>query len=118
MASTKFRTGTSVKYEPDNILFFAGTLLGLIKTLTFIPGVLSPNLVSIFNTMFGPVDCWYYVFITIAVVYASCGAIYLFLGSGEVQQWNQPEFKEVPIITSKTVEQENGDDPTDDPATC
>ncbi|KAJ9584141.1 hypothetical protein L9F63_021506 [Diploptera punctata] len=74
---------------------FAGTLLGIIKTLTLVPGVLSPNLVSIFSDMFGHFDCWYYVFITMAAIYATCGTIFILLGSGEVQPWNNPEFREL-----------------------
>ncbi|PNF42661.1 hypothetical protein B7P43_G18218 [Cryptotermes secundus] len=76
---------------------FAGTLLGIIKTLTLIPGVLSPNAVSLLNSSFGSVDCWFYVFITTAVIYMLCGTLFMFLGSGNVQPWNQPQFKELPV---------------------
>lgn len=80
---------------------FAGTLLGIIKTLTVFPGVLSPSLVSIFSDNFGPFDCWYYIFITMAAIYGICGAIYVLLGSGEVQPWNNPEFRELNHIESR-----------------
>ncbi|XP_069699864.1 sialin-like isoform X2 [Periplaneta americana] len=81
---------------------FAGTLLGIIKTLTLIPGVLSPNAVSLLVNSFGPVNCWFYIFISMAVIYLTCGTIFVLLGSGEVQAWNQPQFKEL----STTVENE------------
>lgn len=69
---------------------FAGTILGLIKMLTFIPGVLSPMIVSLLQSYMGSVYVWPYVFGILASIYFICCSVFLMCGSGEVQPWNEP----------------------------
>jgi hypothetical protein len=45
----------------------------------------------------GPVDCWYYIFIISAAIYIFGGILFMLLGSGEEQPWNQPQFRELPV---------------------
>ncbi|KAK6631155.1 hypothetical protein RUM43_014251 [Polyplax serrata] len=74
----------------------AGTLLGLIKTLTIIPGVISPLMVT--NLTSDPKAKksiqWRNVFGLIAIIYSACGTIYLIFGSGKVQPWNEKPEKD------------------------
>jgi len=55
------------------------------------------NLFFLHFPLQGPYDCWYYVFITTAAIYIFCGTVFMLLGSGELQPWNQPQFKELPV---------------------
>lgn len=63
----------------------AGTILGLIKTLTIVPGVISP-LIATHLTRLGvePSRGWQHVWLVAAMVYAVCCASFQFCGSGKV----------------------------------
>ncbi|GLH15005.1 Sialin [Gryllus bimaculatus] len=74
---------------------FAGTILGLIKVLTFIPGVLSPMIVSLLQSHVEKDMVWTYVFSMLTCVYTLCCTVFLIFGSGEVQSWNEP--KDLPV---------------------
>ncbi|KAL0269008.1 UNVERIFIED_CONTAM: hypothetical protein PYX00_010755 [Menopon gallinae] len=71
----------------------AGTILGIIKTLTIVPGVISPLVATYFtknNDSGSEVALhWRSVFIVMAAVYTFCCTIFMIFGSGEVQSWNQ-----------------------------
>ncbi|XP_067010084.2 sialin isoform X2 [Anabrus simplex] len=76
---------------------FAGTVLGLIKLLTVVPGVLSPLMVSFFVSTMEPIICWQYVFGIIAAIYVVCCTAFLAFGSGEVQPWNETQSQIVEL---------------------
>lgn len=65
--------------------------MGIIKTLTIVPGVTSPLVVSYFTADLGEnkVTQWRNVFLLISFVYIFCSIVYVIFGSGEVQPWNE-----------------------------
>lgn len=77
------------------LTFRSGTVLGIIKTLTIIPGVISPLLVTRITSDFtkDKTSQWKNVFIFVSVIYIVCSAIFLAFGSGEVQPWNEEKIK-------------------------
>lgn len=99
MQVLKFRSRINrAVFRPPTTAFFSlsGTLLGLIKTLTIIPGVISPLMVT--NLTSDPKAKksiqWRNVFGLIAIIYSACGTIYLIFGSGKVQPWNEKPEKD------------------------
>lgn len=69
----------------------AGTLLGITNTFGALSGVASPAItgyiIQINTTIWG----WRHVFLLSAALYLSCGLLYIFLISAEVQHWNNPK---------------------------
>nr|CAD7444298.1 unnamed protein product [Timema bartmani] len=69
---------------------FAGTILGLIKTLVFIPGVSSPIVASYLVHNKDSSKGWQNLFYITATIYIAGCCVFLIFGSGEVQPWNKP----------------------------
>jgi hypothetical protein len=67
----------------------------LIKTVTVIPGVISPLVVEYLVYEGSSITSWITVFLITSGIYVVCCTVFLFYGSGEVQPWNnKPENKE------------------------
>uniref|UniRef100_A0A6M2DVI5 Putative permease of the major facilitator superfamily protein n=1 Tax=Xenopsylla cheopis TaxID=163159 RepID=A0A6M2DVI5_XENCH len=75
---------------------YAGTLLGMVKTICVLPGVLSPALVSYIvprNKQVHLHDEWNIVFFIAAAIYFVSCIIYIWLGSGEEQKWTSKNIE-------------------------
>ncbi|XP_071439123.1 sialin-like [Hetaerina americana] len=92
---------------------FAGVILGIIKTLSLIPGILSP-MVAGFLTAGDKLSGWNKVFSTTAVIHIVCCTIFLLFGSAEIQPWNRINeskdadntLQELNVPLKSTVEEE------------
>ncbi|EEB09921.1 sialin, putative [Pediculus humanus corporis] len=94
-ASTSGSLANVVDLSPNH----AGILLGIIKTLTIIPGVVSPLFVNYLrgDHMLDGGDKseqWKNVFLLLAIIFIFCSSLYVIMGSGEVQYWNDLDKKE------------------------
>ncbi|XP_063227324.1 sialin-like isoform X2 [Bacillus rossius redtenbacheri] len=90
-ASTSGNLANTVDISPN----YAGIMIGLVKTVVVIPGSLAPLVASILVTDDDVVAGWNQLFcVTAALSTAGC-LVFVFLGSGEVQPWNdyQPKLE-------------------------
>lgn len=73
---------------------YAGTLMALVGGIGAISGILTPYLVGILTPNSTMLE-WRLVFIIAVIVLVSTNIVYLVLGSGQVQPWNEPPQEEL-----------------------
>jgi len=65
----------------------AGTLMGLTNTLATVPGILGPQVVGAFTYHESTRAQWQKVFYICTAIYCFGTAVFVFFGSGELQDW-------------------------------
>ncbi|XP_012262453.2 putative inorganic phosphate cotransporter isoform X4 [Athalia rosae] len=70
---------------------YSGTLMGIVNGVGALSGIVTPYLVGIL-TPDRTLSEWRFVFWIVAVVFVVTNIVYVFLASGDVQSWNDPEF--------------------------
>ncbi|XP_063903812.1 sialin [Zophobas morio] len=73
---------------------FSGTIFGMANTLSSFGGWLSTKIVAILTEEEQTFEQWRYVFWILVGAYAGGAAVYLLLGSGELQRWNSATEEE------------------------
>ncbi|XP_014232260.1 sialin-like [Trichogramma pretiosum] len=70
---------------------YAGTIMGLVNGISTLSGIFSPYLVGLL-TPNSTVDEWRSVFWIVFLMFAVTEVVFLIWGSGELQEWNDPDF--------------------------
>ncbi|XP_046751246.1 putative inorganic phosphate cotransporter isoform X2 [Diprion similis] len=70
---------------------YSGTLMGLVNGIGALSGIVTPYLVGVL-TPHQTVSEWRLVFWIVAAIFVVTNLVYVFLASGDVQFWNDPEF--------------------------
>uniref|UniRef100_A0A1B0DPH8 Major facilitator superfamily (MFS) profile domain-containing protein n=1 Tax=Phlebotomus papatasi TaxID=29031 RepID=A0A1B0DPH8_PHLPP len=81
---------TNLQNSHDLAPNFAGLLYGIMNFVGTTPGFISPIIVSYFTEDGNTMAEWSNVFIVGCVIYVLPALIYMMLGSGETQPWNEP----------------------------
>ncbi|XP_039955350.1 sialin isoform X1 [Bactrocera tryoni] len=79
---------------------FSGTIFGLANTLSSFGGFLSTWMVGALTYDDKSYHQWQIVFGILAVTYISSAIVYIILGSGELQPWNNPPEKQRRSVVS------------------
>ncbi|XP_050533264.1 sialin-like [Daktulosphaira vitifoliae] len=86
-ASTSGPLSMMVDLAPN----FASVLQGFSGIIGVIPGMISPFVLSYFTNDNNTLESWQHFFALSAVIIAMPGIMYNFVGSSELQTWNNPE---------------------------
>lgn len=94
-------TLTNLQNSQDLAPNFAGTLYGTINFVGTTSGFISPLIVAHFTESRSTIDEWQYVFWIGAAAYIVPAVIFVILGNGNVQSWNEPKTKEKNAIDTR-----------------
>lgn len=70
---------------------YSGTLMAMVNGIGAVTGIITPYIVSVL-TPHGTLTEWRLVFWIVFGVFIVTNVIFILFASGEVQDWNDPEF--------------------------
>lgn len=72
---------------------FASISLGIVSTIAFLTGYISPWIVGVLTEgRQNSIEPWKYIFEICAAVQIVCGVLYLLFGDSTLQKWNNPQY--------------------------
>ncbi|XP_058793650.1 sialin-like [Phymastichus coffea] len=79
---------------------YASSIMGLVNGISVIGGMLSPYIVGVI-TPNQTISEWRIVFWIVFALFITSNFVYLIYGSADVQEWNNPNFKNQKILTDE-----------------
>ncbi|XP_034257092.1 sialin [Thrips palmi] len=83
---------------------FAGTLMAITNTFATIPGFIVPIFVGQVTHGNQTIDAWRTIFLTTVGLFICEAVVYVLLGSGDEQEWNDPKRNEEPLQEEDEIE--------------
>ena len=83
---------------------FSGTIFGLANTLSSLGGYLSALMVGTITYQNQTYAAWSIIFWILAATYFTGALAFVVFGSGELQQWNNPEFAQTRRTNGERIE--------------